>query len=206
MPQKIFKIYNGRTNFWQWDLKQKLIVLDRKITEVRFSSSTATSSRRRVVYTDINGNRVCNVPDLLLQKPNILIAYGCVSGGDGSFSTIASVRFGIAKQQKPDMYDDMCNDETLIDSILEKISKLEDMIDAVSEGSKTMIRFETLQEAETWSNVNGTPGDIIMVRTEDGWVPYIIEDDKSLSAIIDYNEDNIILQLDGGDADGIFDN
>ena len=57
MPQNIFKIYDGRTNFWQWDTKQNLIVLDDSITEVRFSNRNMEHSNRRPVYTDNDGIR-----------------------------------------------------------------------------------------------------------------------------------------------------
>ena len=90
MPQNILKIYNGRNNFWQWDTKQKLIVLDDNVTEVRFSNKNMQQSKRRVVYTD-NGMRVCNVPDSLLQLSKTLIAYACVKLDDGSCSTIKEV-------------------------------------------------------------------------------------------------------------------
>ena len=55
MPQNIFKIYDGRTNFWQWDTKQKLIVLDDSITEVHFSNRNMEHSKRRPVYKDNDG-------------------------------------------------------------------------------------------------------------------------------------------------------
>ena len=52
MSQNIFKIYDGRTNFWQWDTKQKLIVLDDCITEVRFSNRDMEHSKP--VTDDVN--------------------------------------------------------------------------------------------------------------------------------------------------------
>ena len=42
MPPNIFKIYDGRTSFWQWDTNQKLIVLDETIDEVHFSNRDMT--------------------------------------------------------------------------------------------------------------------------------------------------------------------
>ena len=71
MPQNIFKIYDGRTNFWQWDKKQKLIVLDETVTQVHFSNRNMTHSIPRDVYTDKDGVRVCNVPDDLLKIPDL---------------------------------------------------------------------------------------------------------------------------------------
>lgn len=57
VPQNIFTIYDGRTNFWQWGTKQKIIVLDDSITEVRFSNRNMEHSKRCPVYTDNDGLR-----------------------------------------------------------------------------------------------------------------------------------------------------
>ena len=46
-------------------------------------------------------------------------------------------------------------------------------------------------------------GDIIVVKLDEGWVPHVVEDDKSLSAICDCDGDMITLNFDGDDADGI---
>ena len=101
MPQNMFKIFDGRTNFWQWDTKQKLIVLDERITEVRFSNDNIEHSKRRPIYIDSNGVRVCDVPDVLLQSPKNIIAYACIKDVDGSWSTVTSIKFAVIKQQKP---------------------------------------------------------------------------------------------------------
>ena len=47
MPQNIFKIYDGRTHFWQWDTGQKLIVLDESVTEVHFSNRNMEHSKKK---------------------------------------------------------------------------------------------------------------------------------------------------------------
>lgn len=40
----MFKIYDGRETFYQWDINQKLIVDDDSITEVHFSNRTNSYS------------------------------------------------------------------------------------------------------------------------------------------------------------------
>ena len=57
MPQNIFKIYDGRTNFWQWDTGQKLIVLDESVTQVHFSNKDMNHSIDRDVY-EYEGKRI----------------------------------------------------------------------------------------------------------------------------------------------------
>ena len=99
MPQKIFKIYDGRTNFWQWDTKQKLIVLDNSITQVHFSNKNMTRSIPRDVYTDKDGVRVCDVPSDLLKAPINLTAYACTND-----TTTKSVKFAVVYRQKPGDY------------------------------------------------------------------------------------------------------
>lgn len=111
MSQNIFKIYDGRTNFWQWDTKQKLIVLDNRITEVRFFNGSTAHSKRKPIYTDSSGVRVCDVPDALLELPQNIIAYACVKNADGSWCTVNSMKFAVIKQPEPADYIHEENDE-----------------------------------------------------------------------------------------------
>ena len=96
MPQNIFKIYDGRTNFWQWETKQKLIVLDKTITQVYFSNRNMTHSIKRDVYEDEGKYRICNVPDDLLKIPRNLVAYAYANG-----SVVKEVKFAVAKRPMP---------------------------------------------------------------------------------------------------------
>ncbi len=105
MPQNIFKIYDGRTNFWQWDTKQKLIVLDNDVTEVHFSNRNMTHSVKRHIYMQDN-LRVCDVPSDLLQLPKNLVAHACVDG-----TTIKSVKFAVMKRPMPNDYVSEQNEE-----------------------------------------------------------------------------------------------
>ena len=203
MPQNIFKIYDGRTNFWQWDTKQKLIVLDSRVTEVRFSNRNMEHSKRRIVYTDKNGLRVCNVPDLLLQLPKNLIAYACIKREDGSCSTIKAVKFAVARQPIPADY--VCEQDAVVEDIMTRLELLETLIKDVEQGTQEMRKFETIIDAAQWAKENGNSGDIVVVRLDVGWVPHVIEDDKSLSAICNCDGEEIILNFDGDDADGIDD-
>lgn len=204
MPQNIFKIHDGRTNFWQWDTKQKLIVLDERITEVRFSNRNMEHSKRRPVYTDNDGIRICNVPDMLLQLPKNLVAYACVKNNDGSCSTIKAVKFAVHRQPIPSDY--ICEQDAVVEGILMRIELLESLLKDVEHGVQEMKKFNNIIEAASWAKENGNAGDIIVVKIEAGWVPHIIEDDKSLKAICDCDGDEIVLQFDGDDADGIDEN
>ena len=201
MPQNIFKIYDGRTSFWQWDTKQKLIVLDERINEVRFSNRDMEHSKRRPVYTDKDGVRVCNVPDLLLQLPKNLIAYACIKNDDGTSSTVKAVKFAVNRQPIPTDY--VCEQDSVIEDMLTRIELLESLLKDVEEGTQKLIKFTNIVEAAKWAREDGNAGDIIVVKLDIGWVPHVVEDDKSLSPICNCDGDEIILDIyDGGDSDG----
>lgn len=71
----MFKIYDGRDHFWQWDLNQKLIVEDPTINEVHFSNRADEDSLPVEVYEE-NGLRLANVPNIFLQEDLKIKAYG----------------------------------------------------------------------------------------------------------------------------------
>lgn len=62
----MFKIYDGREHFFQWDLDCQLIVEDASVTEVHFCNRTDECSLVCKVY-EKNGQRLVNVPNILLQ-------------------------------------------------------------------------------------------------------------------------------------------
>ena len=201
VPQNIFKIYDGRTNFWQWDTKQKLIVLDDSITEVRFSNRNMEHSKRRPVYTDKDGLRICNVPDLLLQLPKNLIAYACVKEEDGTCRTVKAVKFAVFRQPIPTDY--VCEQDAIIENILIRIELLESLLKDVQDGKKELKKFTNMVDAAKWATDEGEPGDIIVIKLDEGWVAHVVEDDKSLSPICDCDRNPVVVNVvDGGDGDG----
>jgi hypothetical protein len=203
VSQNIFKIYDGRTNFWQWDTKQKLIILDERITEVRFAHRNMDHSKRRPVYTDNNGLRVCTVPDVLLQLPKNLIAYACIKREDGTYSTEKSVKFAVRQQPIPSDY--VCEQDADVEEIMARIESLEEMLKNVEHGTQELKKFEDIIDAAKWAKEIGNAGDIVVVKLSAGWVPHIVEDDKSLTAICNCDGEEMVLQFDGDDADGIQD-
>lgn len=62
----MFKIYDGRTCFWQWDVDCKLVFEDSSITKVHFCNRTDDCSLVCDVYEE-NGQYLVNVPNILLQ-------------------------------------------------------------------------------------------------------------------------------------------
>ena len=201
MPQNIFKIYDGRTSFWQWDTKQKLIVLDESITEVRFSNRDMEHSKRRPVYIDSDGVRVCSVPDLLLQLPKNLIAYACIKNDDGTCSTVKAVKFAVNRQPIPTDY--VCEQDAVVENIITRLELLESLLKDIESGKQQFIKFTDIVDAAQWVRESGQAGDIIVVKIDEGWVPHVVEDDKSLSPICNCDGEMVVIDIyDGGDADG----
>ena len=196
MPQNIFKIYDGRTNFWQWDTKQKLIVFDANVTEVHFSNRNMTHSVKRGVYTDKNGMRVCNVPDDLLKIPRNLVAYAYANG-----STTKSVKFAVVKRPMPSDYISDQSEEMY--EIERRLELLEIMLKDIELGNQELQKFESVEDAKQWAQDNQKTGIIVVVRIGGKWIAHIVEDDYSVTPICNCNGEMVVVDIyDGGDADG----
>jgi len=195
MPQNIFKIYDGRTSFWQWDTKQKLIVLDDTITEVHFSNRDMSHSIPKQVY-EKDGVRMCNVPDILLQLPRNLVAYAYANG-----ATVKSVKFAVIKRPIPDGY--VMDQTEEIDEINQRLELLEAMLKDIEHGNQELKKFETTEEAKSWAQANKSAGAIIVIHIDSKWIAHIVEDDYSISPICDCNGQMVEVNIfDGGDGDG----
>lgn len=193
MPTSMFKIYDGRTSFWQWDTKQKLIVLDESVTEVHFSNRDMNHSITRNVY-ELDGKRVCNVPDIILQLPRNLVAYAYADG-----KTIKSVKFAVVKRPIPDGY--VIDQEEEIDDITRRLEVLENALKDIS--TSQLRKFTTAEEAEVWAQESKECGAVIVVRIDGKWIAHIVEDDYTVTPICDCNGNMVVVDIyDGGDADG----
>lgn len=196
MPQNVFKIYNGRTNFWQWDRRQKLIVLDETVTEVHFSNRNMTHSIKRPVYVDKDGLRVCNVPDDLLKMPANLVAYAMTD-----VATVKSVKFAVVRRPMPSDYISDQSEEMY--EIERRLELLELMLKDIEMGNQELQKFGSTAEASQWARENEKTGVIIVVRVEDKWVAHMVEDDYSVTPICNCDGEMVEVKiLDGGDADG----
>lgn len=203
MAKSIFQIYDGRKNFWQWDTKQKLIVLDDTITQVHFSNKNMKHSISRDVY-EYEGMRVVNVPDTLLQVSVNLVAHAYINNGKAR-STKSSTTFSVTERPIPfnDGYSDNCEQNAAIEDMLVKIEKLEQLIKDIESGAQEFIKFSDMMEAAKWAVNSGEAGDIVVVKLNAGWVPHVVEDDKSLSPICNCDGEMVIVNImDGGDEDG----
>lgn len=179
MPQNLFKIYDGRTNFWQWDTGQKLIVLDDTVDQVHFSTKDMTHALVTEVRTNDDGIRVCNIPDIILTLPKNLVAYAYILDSNKT-RTVRSVKFPVIPRPIPDNYISNINDE--IEDIMNRVVLLESMFSDVE-----FKQFDTLEEAERWAKESQESGIVIAVKVDSKWVAHMIEDDYSVVPIGDWN-------------------
>lgn len=200
MPQNIFKIYDGRTSFWQWDTKQKLIVLDETVTQVHFSNRNMTHSVKRDVHLDKDGLRVCNVPDDLLKIPRNLVAYAYADG-----TTVKSVKFAVVRRPMPSDYISDQSEEMY--EIERRLELLEIMLKDIELGNQEMQKFDAVDDAAKWAQDNQKSGIIVAVRIDSKWIAHMVEDDYSVTPICNCNGENVVVNIfDGGDGDGYDEN
>ena len=117
----MFRIYDGRDHFWQWDLNQKLIVEDPTINEVHFNNRADKDSLPVEVYEE-NGLRLANVPNILLQEDLKIKVYGYSVD-----HTKHEAWFYVTTKSKPADYvyteTEVINYNSLLDKINGKVDK-----------------------------------------------------------------------------------
>lgn len=128
----MFKIYDGRQAFYQWDLNQRVIVEDKTITQVHFCNRTDDCALICETY-EHNGLLVADVPNILLQDNWRIRVYAY----DGN-ATKHEQRFDVTARSKPDSYvyteTEVLNYETI-----------KDRMDAI-EGNLTGVAEEIIRE------------------------------------------------------------
>lgn len=119
----MFKIYDGREYFYQWDLDRKLIVYDETIKEVHFCNKTDDCSLVCEVYAE-GELRLVNVPNILLQDNWRINVYGY----DENYTKI-SKQFDVKSRTKPADY-------VYTETEVKQWEDLEERISAISEELK----------------------------------------------------------------------
>ena len=95
----MFKIYDGRETFYQWDLNRKIIIEDNTIDEVHFCNKTDDCSLVVKAYKE-GELSVADVPNILLQTDWPIRVYGYCGG----CYTKQSAVFKVAARSKPADY------------------------------------------------------------------------------------------------------
>lgn len=111
----MFKIYDGRDKFYQWDLDRQLIIDDPTVTQVHFCNRTDDLSLVCEVYQQ-DGLNLVNVPNILLQEDWRINVYAY----DVNY-TKYSETFDVERKSKPENYvyteTEILNYETLAEKI-----------------------------------------------------------------------------------------
>lgn len=94
----MFKIYDGREQFYQWDLNRKLIIEDATISQVHFCNKTDDCSLVCDVYEE-DGLRLVDVPNILLQETWRINVYAY----DKNYTKHCD-KFNVAARSKPADY------------------------------------------------------------------------------------------------------
>ena len=97
----MFQILDGRKEFFQWDLNQKVIVSE-KVDRVHFAINGRIEATE---VKEIEGQNVADVPNIVLQSAGQLIVYAYIIG-EGDEETITKVQecFWIKGRPKPPDY------------------------------------------------------------------------------------------------------
>ena len=124
----MFKIYDGRNKFYQWDIDRKLIIEDDSITQVHFCNKTSDNSLVCEVRSE-GDSRVVDVPNLLLQEDWSINVYAY-----DEYYTKYSERFEVVKRSKPDSYvyteTEVLSYQTLLDRMDEVDENIASAVDA----------------------------------------------------------------------------
>lgn len=120
------KIYDGRPQFYRYDLNQKVIIEDvGDVTCLHFATDTSGEAIVEHIYTE-GDKKVCKVPNVMLTCKGVLYVYACIDTDDAD-STIDTFVFNIENRHKPSNYDYAVGNEVYKWVELDKrISQLEE--------------------------------------------------------------------------------
>lgn len=98
----MFRIEDGRSSFWQWDLNQRLVVGENLCNEIHFSNKLNGSAMVCRVYKDETIS-VVDVPNILLQDSENVHVYAYVTDGNQKY-TKRETWFTVNPRPKPADY------------------------------------------------------------------------------------------------------
>lgn len=116
----LFSILDGRAKFYQWDLDRKVVVDDESINQVHFCNRTDECSLVCDVYY-LNGKRVANVPNVLLQTDWRINVYGY----DKNYTKYSNM-FEVVRRSKPADYVYTETEVKSFDDLVERIDQIEE--------------------------------------------------------------------------------
>lgn len=183
----MFRIYDGRIEFFQWDLDRKIIVSDPAIDEVHFCNKTDDCSLVVKVY-ELNGQRVANVPNILLQSNWDIRVYGYC----GSCYTKQAARFKVVGRTKPADYIYTETEVRTLDYLESRLDEIEAMAKGAVGGKSFMDYAALIETLNAASNKDYAQAQHMLIKTlgvPDVWVyevsaeykPYEYADDQTFA-------------------------
>lgn len=115
----MFRIVDGRTHFFQWDLNQQIEVMDANVTEIHYSTRITSKALVCEVKT-VDNKRVADVPNILLQDTWDLKVYAVCD----CYTREATI-FEIKPKEKPEDYVYTETEIKRYDDLEERITALE---------------------------------------------------------------------------------
>lgn len=97
------QVLGPKPYFWQWDTGQKLVVDNPDCGEVHFDNGTTDKALVVQIKSDKDGNRVAEVPNILLQTAKPLRAYLFQETENGAM-TSTLYPFQVLARLKPEDY------------------------------------------------------------------------------------------------------
>lgn len=173
----MFKIYDGRIEFFQWDLDRKLIISDPTITEVHFCNKTDDCSLVVEVYEE-GGQRLANVPNILLQDSWDIRVYGYC----GNCYTKQMARFKVVGRTKPADYVYTETEVKNWEAIEERCEEVLELAESIAKGSVLPLVANNYEEMITAFNATakdsysvGQNIYVVTVNVPDLWVMEVTE-------------------------------
>ena len=167
----MFKILDGRKHFFQWDLNQKLLVEDASVVEVHFCTR-ACNEALVVEVKEVDGARIAEVPNILLQKAFDLKAYAYT----GEEYTKHCEIFEVVSRTKPTDYIYSETEVKKLETLENEIEKLK-----LSNAYKEHTTKEVFLQKKYITNYDGELG-LIFANT------YTVETYNSNGELIDTYE------------------
>ena len=117
----MFYIEDGRDQFYQWDIDRKIVINDTTITQIHFCNRTDNCSLV-VEVQNVNGKRVAQVPNILLQTDWDIRVYGYCGGCYTKHKKV----FKVVNRTKPADYVYTETEVLNYSTLLERIEQLEE--------------------------------------------------------------------------------
>lgn len=140
----MFKIQDGRTCLYQWDLDRKLVIEDINCSEVHFSNRTTVNSLSCKTYIE-NEQLVVDIPNILLQNDWEITAYAY-----DEFYTKYEQVYKVKKRPKPTDYvyteTEILKWETLEKKADDAIAKSQEALDGVIKANEMAVNANKAAE------------------------------------------------------------